>query len=187
MELQAFIEKHRPGQELQKATQSKLDQYSTRLPVCILELWRDHGFGSYGDGLIRVVDPEIYNETLYTWLGKKNDKRIPIALSAFGELFYYRDLGSGQEDVSMLNVHYKSIDVCTWSLNSYFNEFLVDDQTISDVLRQKLFLEALQKFGPLKTDEIYSFVPALAMGGAAEVEYIQKAMALVHLDLLFQM
>ncbi len=114
MELQAFIEKHQPGKNLQKATQSKLDQYSTRLPASILELWRGYGFGSYSGGLIRLIDPEIYNDTLYTWLGKKNDKRIPLALSAFGELFYYRDLGSGAEDVSVLKVHYKSIHVCSW-------------------------------------------------------------------------
>ena len=187
MELQAFIEKHQPGKDLQKAAQFKSDQYATRLPVSILELWRDYGFGSYSNGLIRLIDPEIYNETLYTWLGKKNDKRIPIALSAFGELFYYRDLGSGEEDVSMLNVHYKSVDVCSWSLKGFFNEYLCDDEIIEEVLRQELFREAFEKHGPLKNDEIYSFVPALAMGGAAEVGNIKKANALVHLDLLFQM
>lgn len=187
MELQAFIEKHQPGKNLQKATQSKLDQYSTRLPASILELWRGYGFGSYSGGLIRLIDPEIYNDTLYTWLGKKNDKRIPLALSAFGELFYYRDLGSGAEDVSVLKVHYKSIDVCSWSLMDFFNDYLCDDEMIEEVLRQELFREALEKHGSLKNDEIYSFVPALAMGGAAQVEFIKKANALVHLDLLFQM
>ena len=187
MELQAFIEKHQPGKDLQKAAQSEIDQYSTRLPVSILELWRGYGFGSYSGGLIRLINPEIYNYTLYTWLGKKNDKRIPLALSAFGELFYYRDLGSGAEDVSMLNVHYKSVDVCSWSLKGFFNEYLCDDDIIGEILRQKLFQEALQKHGPLKNDEIYSFIPALALGGAAELEYIKKANALVHLDLLFQM
>jgi hypothetical protein len=86
MELQAFIEKHQQGQNLQKATQSKLDQYSNRLPASILELWRGYGLGS-----------------------------------------------------------------------------------------------------SLKNDEIYSFVPVLALGGAAEVQFIEKANALVHMDLLFQM
>ncbi|HEX7715341.1 MAG TPA: T6SS immunity protein Tdi1 domain-containing protein [Bacillota bacterium] len=187
MELQAFIEKHRPEQDLQKVNQSKIDEYSTRLPACILELWQDYGFGSYSAGLIRLIDPEIFNEILYTWLGKKNDKRIPIALSAFGELFYYRDLDNGAEDVSILKVHYKSIDVCTWSLKDFFNDYLCDDEIIEEVLRQELFRKALEKYGPLKDDEIYSFVPALVMGGAAEVEFIKKANALVHLDILFQM
>jgi Uncharacterized conserved protein len=187
MELQAFIEEHQPGKDLQKAAESRLNEYSNRLPGSILELWRDFGFGSYGNGLIRLVDPDEYNETLYTWLGKKNEKRIPIALSAFGELFFYRDLGSGEEDVSMLNVHYKSIDVCVWSLNDFFNDYLCDDDIINDILRQELFQQALQKYGPLTSGEIYSFVPALALGGAAEVEFIQKVNALVHLEILFQM
>lgn len=187
MELQAFIEKYRPGQDLQKVNQSKIAEYSTRLPASILELWRDYGFGAYSDGLIRLINPEIYNETLYTWLGKKNDKRIPIAISAFGELFYYRDLGSGEADVSMLKVHDKLIEVCSWSLKDFFNDYLCDYEIIEAVLRHELFQKALQKHGPLKNDEIYSFVPALALGGAAEVEFIKKANARVHLDLLFQM
>ncbi len=69
----------------------------------------------------------------------------------------------------------------------FFNDYLCDDEIIEEVLRQELFREALEKHGSLKNDEIYSFVPALAMGGAAQVEFIKKANALVHLDLLFQM
>ena len=60
------------------------------LPKEIIELWEEYGFGEYGDGLLKVVDPREYMNSLYTWLGQKDFNKIPIIVTAFGDIFYYR-------------------------------------------------------------------------------------------------
>ncbi len=187
MELNAFMKKHAPGTLLRKASATEAEEYLDRLPDCLLELWRESGFGAYGNGIIRVINPDDYADALATWLGRHDERRIPIAVSAFGDIFYYRDLDEGEEDVSRIMVHYKSIDVCVWSLKDFFNEYLCDHEIIETVLRDKLFRKAVQALGPLADDEMYGFVPALAIGGAEDIKFVKKQKTLVHLELLFQM
>ena len=43
------------GEQLTAA--ETLDRFRDRLPAELLALWREHGFGNYGDGLIKVIDP----------------------------------------------------------------------------------------------------------------------------------
>ena len=49
------------------------------------------------------------------------------------------------------------------------------------------FGPALRKLGRLKTDEMYGFVPAIAMGGPSEVKQLQKLKAVEHLVFLAQL
>ncbi|EGH08166.1 hypothetical protein PSYMP_05689, partial [Pseudomonas amygdali pv. morsprunorum str. M302280] len=44
-----------------------------------------------------------------------------------------------------------------------------------------------QKLGPLKSDEMYGFVPALALGGPMELEKLQKVKTIEHLTFLSQL
>ena len=50
-----------------------------------------------------------------------------------------------------------------------------------------LFTPALKGLGRLKYDEIYGFVPALALGGPASLEHLQKVNAVEHLVFLAQL
>lgn len=50
-----------------------------------------------------------------------------------------------------------------------------------------LFAPALKKLGRLKHDEMYGFVPALALGGPATLDHLQKVKAVEHLVLLAQL
>ncbi|MCI5054654.1 MAG: DUF1851 domain-containing protein [Flavobacteriales bacterium] len=153
----------------------------------IVELWKNHGLASLDQGLVRLIDPEEYEDTLATWLGKRIETYIPIAISAFGELFYYRKLTDEDDDICMIDPHYKRIDNCGWSLDSFLNDFLCDPQIKTEVLRENTFKASVKKNGALKVGEIYMFTPALALGGSEEADYTEVGSAKVHLDLLFQM
>ena len=67
-----FIEKFKPGVNLQKPDEEILNFGKQMLPKEIIELWEEYGFGEYGDGLLKVVDPREYMNSLYTWLGQKD-------------------------------------------------------------------------------------------------------------------
>lgn len=187
MLLENFIRHYPPGDHLTPPDNEALAQYIDILPDALTELWRLYGLGKYAKGLIEIIHPNDYKDTLYTWLGKWDPTRIPIALSAFGELFYYRKLTDKDEDVSELNPHYRKIKVCTWELEEFFNEYLCLKNIIEKLSHKQLFEEAKQKLGILPANEIYYFVPALAWGGLEQIQHVQKGDAQVHLEFLFQL
>ena len=169
------------------APDALIDKYSAKLPAYLIDLWKSSGLGKYRDGLIELVNPEDYEEVLQTWLGKANANYVPFAISAFGELFYYRKLTETDEDVCMIDIQYRKIDVLTWDLTAFFEDYLVDDYNRDFWLREKLFNEAISKNGKLENSEVYTFVPVLAFGGAEDIEYLQKGKADVYQHLVFSM
>ncbi|EPM49801.1 hypothetical protein A256_19840 [Pseudomonas syringae pv. actinidiae ICMP 19103] len=50
-----------------------------------------------------------------------------------------------------------------------------------------LFEPAREKLGPLKSDEMYGFVPALVLGGPMELKNLQKVKTIEHLTFLSQL
>ena len=191
-----FIQTHPPSADLRKADTSLVKNYEKRLPVDILDLWTSYGFGDYSEGLLRLINPDDYNNILYEWLNKKDMSRIPILITAFGEIFYYRDLGITfsdegdeihHEDFNLLDVHFKNIEVCTWSSISFFEDYLCDENIIESMLRKSLFEQSVEKSGRLAENECFYFVPALALGGTESIECIAKGDMNVQLSILFQL
>ncbi|QNK64055.1 DUF1851 domain-containing protein [Pedobacter sp. PAMC26386] len=185
MELTRFLEKYQPTLT-EIASEALVNQYAHILPSSMIELWRTKGLGKYNDGLIEIVNPEDFQADLERTLGRQSSNYVPVAISGFGELFYYRKLTATDEDVCLFDPHYKQIETIIWSLSDFFNGYLCDDDIIEDVLRHELFKASLKKLGKLKKNEIFFFVPALALGGGEGIEYVQKGNCQVHLSILFQ-
>jgi hypothetical protein len=179
---------HYPPTDTRPMPQAVIDHYKDIVPASLTELWQQHGYGKYGDGVIEMVNPEDYEDGLATWLGKRAENYVPIAINAFSELFYYRRLTEDDEDVCVVDTHYSRIDCLTWSLDEFFNEYLLDEEKGGDALQKKLFAQALRKVGPLPIGDVYMIAPAVPIGGALEIDYVQdKGNAPVHLQILFQM
>jgi hypothetical protein len=186
MELNTFINCYKPVKR-GSVNEEVIQKYEHDFPSNYITLWKEYGFGKYNRGLIEICHPDDFKETLATWLGKKVDTYFPVAISGFGCLFYYRKLAGMEEDVCLLDPHYRKIDVCTWNLEDFFNIYLCDREIINNVLRKNLFLKSLDKFGLLKENEIFYFEPALAAGGAEKIAYVRKGNSQVHLHLLFHL
>ena len=157
------------------------------LPAEIIYLWENYGFGEYGNGIIKVVDPREYMNSLYTWLGGIDYNKIPIMVSAFGDIFYYRKLEENENDVALLNIHYRKIEVCAWSYQEFFGKYILDSEVRNTILRERLYSNAVQELGELKHSEIFFFVPALFVGGSEDIKYVKKGSANVHHQVLFDM
>lgn len=186
MELDKFLKRFRPVR-CNKAEKSLIDEYISLAPDCLQNLWSNYGFGKYGDALIEIINPNEYNDILWKWLGKKKNNYIPIAMSAFGDLFYYRKLSEAEEDVCMLSPHYRKIKTCVWNLCDFFNEYLTDREIIYEILRYQLFQQAERKLDELIAGEIYYFVPAIIIGGSEEITHLDIGKAKEHFDILFNM
>lgn len=186
MELKSFLEKYQPTDTI-PAGDEVLARYREIVPASLVELWKAHGFGKYNNGIIEIVNPDEYRDTLEMWLGKKVDNYVPVALGAFGDLFYYRKLTETDEDVCVLDPHFRKIHNIVWSLNDFFNDFLTDEEIMSRNLMGNMLKEAKERLGELQRNEIYIFTPALAIGGAGKIDGVDKGNAQVHLSLLFQL
>ena len=108
-------------------------------------------------------------------------------MTAFGDIFYYRRLDETENDISLLNIHYRRIDVCTYSYQEFFEGYILDKNIRESVLRESLYNEALGALGTLRHNEVFFFVPALALGGGENIKYIKKGDANVHQQLLFDL
>jgi hypothetical protein len=125
---------------------------------------------------------------LCTFLIAEDLTRLPIALSAFGTIFYYRRLGDeGDEDVSFLDPHTSESGDLAWSLEEFFNGWCCDGGVISDFLDAGMANDVANDKGALESDQMYFFVPALRLGGDRTVRCAERGDAVVHLDLLLQM
>ena len=182
-----FIAEYKPGNDLVNPDKELLDFGRQMLPPEIMYLWETYGFGEYGNGFIKVVDPRDYMHSLYTWLGKQDFSKIPLFVSAFGDIFYYRKLEGEENDISMLDIHYRKVEVCGYSYQEFFDGYILDENVKENVLRRALFNEATAKLGALAVNECFFFVPALVIGGAEDIKHVQKGDANVHQHLLFEL
>lgn len=185
--LEKFKEHYKVEMDNMRASDELIKKYEDKVPSVLIDIWKTTGFGKYNKGLIEIINPEQYENNLWTWLGKEVENYTPIAITGFGELLYYRKLTETDEDVCLIDIQYRKIETLIWSLESFFNEFLTDEEDLSLWFRKDLFMEAISEHGDLQNGEVFTFTPILAFGGAEELAYLQKGKASVYQDLVFQM
>lgn len=181
-----FLNKYPPGNDLRKPTAEKLAQFQGKLPEELLAFWKKYGFGNYGGGLLKIIDPTDYVDTLTLWLGQQEDC-FPILMTGFGTLFIYRKLSETADDICLLDIHYRRSGSFSTGFSDFFEHILPAEPFAEQFLPVDLFQQASVKHGGLAENEIFFFAPALAFGGAESIQYIKKGNAVVHQHLLFEM
>ncbi|MBW1294812.1 T6SS immunity protein Tdi1 domain-containing protein [Aquimarina litoralis] len=177
----------KPDKNTSPVSENIIDEYKAKVPEYLIDLWKLNGFGKYNNGLIELVNPKDFEPSLWTWLGKEVENYVPFAISGFGELFYYRKLTETDEDVCMIDIQYRKIETIVWSLESFFKDFLTNEEDREEWLRETLFKKAIAEQGDLEKNEVFTFTPILALGGALETKYLKKGNAQVYQDIVFQM
>ena len=190
LRLSPFLQRHPATAGLQPATADQLARYAEHLPAPLLELWRSHGFCFYGQGLVQLIDPDVYSDNLWGWLMRDEPdmERLPIALSALGNVFYYRKLSDdGEEDVAFLNPHTSEGGGTVWSLEQFFNDWLCEDENLVDHLHAGQFDALVARAGALERDQMYFHQPALRLGGDGRLAHVARGSAPVHLAFLLEL
>ncbi|MDR2422455.1 MAG: DUF1851 domain-containing protein [Deltaproteobacteria bacterium] len=183
-----FIKAFTPPKYAIKLQHHLITYFEGILPAEIFKFWGSYGFGDYANGLIKVVNPIEYADPLYEWLGAEDPSKVPILVTGFGDIFYYRKLSDfGDEDVCFLDIHHRNIDICAYSLKDFFESFIVNKSKANNLLKSTLFKKAVLKKGILQFEEIYYFVPALILGGKEDIKHVDKGNGVTHQSLLFQM
>ena len=180
IEFEKFIIHHKPQGILQKADATLLEKYKNLVPNGLLELWKHYGFGFYGNGFLQMINPDDFHEVLCGWLLRKPDPaRTPFMITAFGTIIYYRMLNRDveftelvTEDVAFLEPNYRETGVFAWSLNSFFDDFICDDQNLQQMFYCENFEKAKEKYGVLEKNNMYCFTLALSIGGTEDIDNI---------------
>jgi hypothetical protein len=198
-EFQYFYEELGPIAKSQKVSDVQLKKYKGILPSVLLEFWKEVGWGSYADGLLWSTNPEEFAPAVQAWLSGSrqfdSDDYHVFARDAFGNLYVW-----GKESGSCITIHPLSSSVVTTEpekfesdsdreldIASFFVTRDKDDYDFKDHDENPLFRRALKKLGPLDSDEMYAFEPALCLGGTAKIENLVKMKTIEHLVLLSQL
>lgn len=71
--------------------QETLDAYDGLVPEEIVELWQRYGYGSFGEGFVRVIDPHAYEARIGNLLGKMigEGSAVPIMVTALADVILW--------------------------------------------------------------------------------------------------
>ncbi|WP_431128688.1 GAD-like domain-containing protein [Variovorax paradoxus] len=163
IKLHPFIKANPPHAACAPATKALLHMYEGQLPAALLELWRKHGLGFYGRRQICLIDPQAWQSMLDRWIVSPPSAtvRVPIALTPFGTLLFYRKLTAADEDVAALNPVTRSISILSWDLVDLFNNVLSDPSQIDEFIQPAMLETAQQQAGTLAPGEAYHVDPML--------------------------
>lgn len=175
---------------------SSLLKYRGKLPQKLIEYWSIHGWCGYAKGLFWTVDPTEYQPAVDAWLSGTpfagTDNYHMIAMSAFGKMFIW-----GEETGPSITIHTPYAQIyptdCSDALarrghdlqmQLFFSTKKGATLDLTDDDGQPLFQRAYERLGVLAADEMYGFVPALALGGRNRIKNLQKVKAVEHLVML---
>jgi hypothetical protein len=174
---------------------SSIDRYRGKLPNQLLAYWDEHGWSGYADGLFWTVNPQEYEPVVDAWIGEtsfmEEDAYHVIARGAFGSIYFFGEHHGGElhiiaPDSTMMSPGGTIADL-DLGIRAFFGSQNPGANDFSDHNGKPLFKRALKELGALKHDEMYGFVPALALGGPGTIEHLQKVKAVEHLVLLAQL
>jgi hypothetical protein len=147
-----------------------IEDYRGRVPDELIEVWENYGYGTFGQGFLRLVDPRLYEAEVGDCIGKTQGDgiAIPFATTGLGDLITW------EPSIGVVGIMYRLGD--TVGLGSRLRSLLrrVEDDFILDDFRARIFPKAVAAHGELPYDQSFIFVPLLSMGGAAKVENLHK-------------
>lgn len=188
----SFLQKFGPSIDQREVPRETLLHFKGKLPDQLLAYWQEHGFSGYADGLFWTVNPQDYEPVLDAWLGEtsfvEKDALHIIARTAFGHLLIW-----GERSGFSLQLFAPGSYLVEQSTASQKDDLEFAAQMFFGFRKREVyefdgrFKPAKQRLGRLNRDEMYGFVPALALGGPADVNHLERVKAIEHLVLLAQL
>lgn len=154
--------------------QETIDRYRGRVPDELIELWQHYGYGSFGQGFFRLVDPDLYDRHLGDTLGRVEGEGIAIPIMVTG----LADLICWEPGHGVIAIVHRDAD--TRGLGQRLSTMLKLvaleglDQYATRVLDWEMYPKAVEAHGPLGYDESFTYVPLLSLGGKKDVEHMRK-------------
>lgn len=160
--------------------QEVIEKYKDQVPEELIQVWKEHGLGTFLNGYLKVVNPDDYDDLLKESYFRGNIA-LPIFVTAFGDIITWEEgayVGIVQYIIQDAHIVIKRL--------AHFLNFL-DDEYILRYFDLELYRQAVAKHGELAYDQCFGFVPLLAMGGTKDVDHMDKVKVFEHIFLMYQL
>jgi hypothetical protein len=198
-DFEVFIDEFGEATHRVKVPEEAIVKWREKLPDQLLTYWKDEGWCGYANGLFWIVNPEDYEDLVDEWLENTSLEEIDafhvVGRTAFGDLYVCGERTGVSLTINCLlntilalpkDLKPKSQEDLDWSVKSFIG-LTVDECDLKDESGTPLFERAVAKLGPLESDEMYGFEPALVLGGKMQLENVVKLKLDVHLTILRQL
>ncbi|EIK47037.1 hypothetical protein O59_001058 [Cellvibrio sp. BR] len=196
-----FLKKFGSPIHSQIATQETIEKYRNRLPDALIDCWTEYGFCSFLDGLFQIVNPEIYRETIPTWLKGTGLLEIDtfhvFARSGFGELFLWGEKTGQHFNIEILegsifdngsDENYINKEGSSEAILNFFTVLKPSSLDIEDInTEEPIFQYAIDRLGALADDEMFTFEPAPFLGGEQTFKAVNKVNFFIQNEILASM
>jgi hypothetical protein len=196
-----FLEQFGNPQNAKSVPKEIIEKYANILPSRLLEYWSEYGFCSFKDGLFWLVNPDDYQDSMIGWLKGTGimelDSFHVIARTGFGSMLLWGkktgqswtiDINDGELFHEKGDEKRISEGKQNESLQGFFAVFSPESADLKDVDTNKpIFEQAVKKFGPLEEDEMFTFEPALFLGGEQTLKTVSKVNFFIQSDILASM
>lgn len=179
------------------------ERFADILPRSVLHIWRRFGFEGFGDGLFWITDPIAWAPVVHEWLDPVRD-RLPItdtfhclARNAMGNLFLW---GKNTGDSIEIDPTYGEVIIDQLAIQSASDPTVRQqqgrvvfigsaDRSVEgpeDASERPLPPQALERLGPVNSDQVYGFILPPALGGTISVDNLRITDAHTYLTLQAQ-
>ena len=155
-------------------------KYSSILPQDLVNVWQEYGFGSLMDGYLKIINPDEYKPLLDDSYGLSSTA-IPIFVTAFA------DLVTWEKGRYIRIIKYKdgTFDGIAAGFGYFWGD-LADGAFDTRFFDMAQYREAVQRYGPLRFDECFGYVPLLGLGGSKKVNNLRKVKIKEYIELIVQ-
>ncbi len=196
-----FLEKFGEPQKKILVSEEILNKYRGQLPERLLEYWQEFGFCNFKDGLFWIVNPDDYQDSMQTWLKGTGilelDTFHVFDRSGFGELYLWGEKTGQHFNIETIysvifdngsDEKYIAKEGANEAIMNFFTVIKTTSADLEDVdTDEPIFEQAVKKFGPLAEDEMFTFEPALFLGGEQTFKTVNKVNFFIQSDILASM
>lgn len=162
------------------AAQDTIAKYTGILPDFLLEEWRERGFSHYMKGLLQTTNPEDYYDVLEGWVTEPQKCHV-VLRTAFGSMYYLKD-----SEYHYISVVHNLFSHLQKRLDFIIRFSLCNKENQKGILYKDIYTKAFKRLGAPGSDEVYAFIPAIALGGNYSPDTIKLAKLKEHLSFLEQ-
>lgn len=174
--------------ERQVTDDAFLAKYANTAPKELITLWQEVGFGTFYNGLFRLLPPEefIFWDDAYIGESGQIKPQIPFMITAFGDIFVWvYDTCLNESYVAYINIRKGTWKIGASNVKILFNVRILSNTCIK-MFDLEMFPALVSKLGRLAEDECYGYVPALALGGDNDIDKVERVKYVPYIDLICQ-
>lgn len=156
-------------------------EYEDKLPVEVIEIWKNYGFGTFYNGFLKIINPNDYKELLENSYFR-GDISIPMFATGFGDLITWEK----NQFIGIVQYRYGENHIVDAGFGFFFED-LADGDFDEEYFSISKYNEAVKKYGELEYDQCFGYVPLLGLGGKESVNNLKKVKIREHIFLITQL